>query len=210
MVTWYVYYRNELGCGRSAIQPGFRVLREEFERIMAENRFVISIAREREARAGDSHATITVDVSGGRARATELSVRAGKGGSVDLASLPVVDVLMRALAADEAPATRAAPATRDVPAVAVAAAAETAPATRSRRRSSGAAAPAAGGRRGKRAAAATDTGRAYRRMPEPDDVLAAYQEVGTVSGLADHFGVPLHTVKGWARRLRQMGYQFER
>ncbi len=178
---------------------------------MAVNRFVISIAREREARAGDSHATITVDVSEGRARATELNVRAGKGGSVDLASLPVVDVLMRALSADEAPATRVAPATRDVPAGAVAAVAEAAaPAPRSRRRSARAAAPTAGGRRGKRTPAAADTGRAYRRMPEPDDVLAAYQEVGTVSGLADHFGVPLHTVKGWARRLRQMGYQFER
>jgi len=180
---------------------------------MAANRFVISIARDGEARASDSHATITVDVSEGRARATELNVRAGKGGSVDLASLPVVDVLMRALSADEAPATRVVPATGDVPAGAIAAVAEAAPAARSRRRSSRAAAPAApaaGGRRGRRTAAAADTGRAYRRMPEPDDVLAAYQEVGTVSGLADHFGVPLHTVKGWARRLRQMGYQFER
>jgi hypothetical protein len=169
---------------------------------MAVNRFVISIAREREARAGDSGATITVEVSNGRAHATELNVRAGKGGSVDHASLSVVDVLMRALSTDEAPTTRAA-APRAVEAVA-----EAEPAAPSRRRSSRAA--AAGGRRSKRTAAAADSGRAYRRMPEPDDVLAAYQEVGTVSGLADHFGVPLHTVKGWARRLRQMGYVFER
>jgi hypothetical protein len=52
--------------------------------------------------------------------------------------------------------------------------------------------------------------RAYRRMPAPEDVLAAYRQVGTVSGLADHFGVPRHTVQGWARRLRSQGYQIGR
>jgi hypothetical protein len=45
-------------------------------------------------------------------------------------------------------------------------------------------------------------------MPDPTEVLAAYRETGTVNGLADYFGVPLHTVKGWTRRLRQMGYEF--
>jgi hypothetical protein len=50
------------------------------------------------------------------------------------------------------------------------------------------------------------SGRAYRRMPDADEVLAAYREVGTVSGLADFFGVPRHTVQGWARRLRSEGY----
>jgi hypothetical protein len=52
--------------------------------------------------------------------------------------------------------------------------------------------------------------RAYRRMPPPEDVLDAYRQVGTVSGLADHFGVPRHTVQGWARRLRSQGYQIGR
>jgi hypothetical protein len=52
--------------------------------------------------------------------------------------------------------------------------------------------------------------RAYRRMPSPDDVLSAYSQVGTVSGLAEHFGVPRHTVQGWARRLRGLGYQIGR
>jgi hypothetical protein len=52
--------------------------------------------------------------------------------------------------------------------------------------------------------------RAYRRMPAPDDVLAAYRKVGTVSGLAEHFDVPRHTVQGWARRLRGLGYQIGR
>jgi hypothetical protein len=178
---------------------------------MAVNRFVITIARESEARAGDPRATITVEVSEGRANATELTVRAGKGGSVDRASLPVVDVLMRALSANEPPVAReavtASAARQAIPAGPAALSASAAPAVPARRRPSRT--KAAGGR-ARKAAAASDSGRAYRRMPEPDEVLAAYQQVGTVSGLADHFGVPLHTVKGWARRLRQMGYDFSR
>src|SRR6266545_2585102 len=52
--------------------------------------------------------------------------------------------------------------------------------------------------------------RAYRRMPPAEEVLAAYRQLGTVSGLAEHFGVPRHTVQGWARRLRGLGYQIGR
>ncbi|MBN1171124.1 MAG: hypothetical protein JXA67_03030 [Micromonosporaceae bacterium] len=48
--------------------------------------------------------------------------------------------------------------------------------------------------------------RVYRRMPPAEDVLRAYAEVGTISGLAEYFGVPRHTVQGWARRLRSSGY----
>ena len=169
------------------------------------DRFVISIARER---AGEPNATITVDVSEGRALATELMMRAGKGGSVDRDTLPVVDVLMRALSAGDAPATRATRA-REAATSSVEVAAEPKAAS-SRTRASRS--KTAGGRRSRRVAAAAvaESGRAYRRMPDPDEVLAAYQTVGTISGLADHFGVPLHTVKGWARRLRQMGYEFAR
>jgi hypothetical protein len=176
------------------------------------DRFVISVARDR---GGEPNATITVEVSEGRAFATELNVRAGKGGAVDRASLPVVDILMQALSTDETPAPRAAAtrqrATRVAAAesadVAVAEAPVAAPARRARAKK--AAAPAR--KRGRpRAAASTTGGRAYRRMPEPDAVMAAYQEVGTITGLADHFGVPQHTVKGWANRLRQMGYEFAR
>jgi hypothetical protein len=172
------------------------------------SRFVISVARDR---GGEPNATITVEVSEGRAFATELNVRAGKGGAVDRASLPVVDILMQALSADEAPAPRAAAtrqrATRVAAAESVVEAPVAAPARRARAKKT--AAPAR--KRGRpRAAASTTGGRAYRRMPEPDAVMAAYQEVGTITGLADHFGVPQHTVKGWANRLRQMGYQFER
>lgn len=48
--------------------------------------------------------------------------------------------------------------------------------------------------------------RVYRRMPPAEDVLRAYRQVGTISGLADYFSVPRHTVQGWARRLRSAGY----
>jgi hypothetical protein len=52
--------------------------------------------------------------------------------------------------------------------------------------------------------------RAYRRMPDAAEVMAAYRQVGSVSALADHFDVPRHTVQGWARRLRREGYDIGR
>ena len=55
-----------------------------------------------------------------------------------------------------------------------------------------------------------DQQRAYRRMPPADDVLAAYRQAGTLTGLAEHFGVPRHTVQGWARRLRREGHAIGR
>lgn len=63
---------------------------------------------------------------------------------------------------------------------------------------------------GHRKANATDDGRAYRRMPEADKVLKAYQKVGTISALAEHFDVPVYTVHSWARRLRNQGHQIGR
>ncbi len=93
---------------------------------------------------------------------------------------------------------------------------ETAPANAkpaTRRRRASAATTAA--RTRKRKAAGKPTvgsggGREYRRMPDPDEVMNAYHEVGTVSGLAEHFDVPQHTVTHWARRLRSLGYQIGR
>jgi len=52
--------------------------------------------------------------------------------------------------------------------------------------------------------------RAYRRMPDPDTIMKAYRKVGTVSGLAEKFDVPRHTVNHWARRLRDQGYDIGR
>jgi hypothetical protein len=67
------------------------------------------------------------------------------------------------------------------------------------------------GRRGRRAAKSKPGGeRSYRRMPAAEEVMDAYQQVGTVSGLAEHFDVPVYTVHSWARRLRGQGYQIGR
>jgi len=93
---------------------------------------------------------------------------------------------------------------------------------RSRRRaatSSAASASAAGAprKRATRASRAAETpkradatarrgSRPYRRMPPVEEVMAAYRQAGSVSAMADHFGVPSHTVQGWARQLRRHGY----
>ena len=94
---------------------------------------------------------------------------------------------------------------------------------RAAKKASGRAASAdTGGRAGRQAAAAKATGRArkaasveretraYRRMPEPAEVLAAYQETGSITKLAEHYGVPRHTANGWARRLRSQGHAIGR
>jgi hypothetical protein len=65
-----------------------------------------------------------------------------------------------------------------------------------------------GGR--KAAAAGQRETRAYRRMPEPAEVLAAYARAGSITGLAQHYGVPRHTANGWARRLRNQGHAIGR
>jgi hypothetical protein len=62
----------------------------------------------------------------------------------------------------------------------------------------------AGRSRGRKANGAQATeGRAYRRMPE--DIIEAFREAGSVSGVAAHYGVPRHTAQGWIGRLRKEG-----
>ena len=46
--------------------------------------------------------------------------------------------------------------------------------------------------------------RPYRHMPDPAELAAAYEEVGTVTGLAERYGVPRHTAQGWVARLRKL------
>ncbi|HZM79549.1 MAG TPA: hypothetical protein VFC19_27780 [Candidatus Limnocylindrales bacterium] len=78
------------------------------------------------------------------------------------------------------------------------------------RRKAAAVTVAKGNRRQRKGKTSAGGERAYRRMPDPNEVMAAYEEVGTVSGLAEHFGVPRHTVNHWARRLRGQGYEIGR
>ncbi|MCA2218762.1 hypothetical protein [Jidongwangia harbinensis] len=47
--------------------------------------------------------------------------------------------------------------------------------------------------------------RSYRRMPDPAELLSAYQNADSVTGLARRYGVPRHTMNGWLSRLRRMG-----
>lgn len=49
-----------------------------------------------------------------------------------------------------------------------------------------------------------DSGRPYRRMPAADELRSAFEKIGTVTGLAEHYGVPRYTAQGWMRRLRKM------
>lgn len=67
--------------------------------------------------------------------------------------------------------------------------------------------------RGRKRKAAKGSGggqRPYRRMPDPSDIMTAYKRIGTISGMAEHFDVPHHTVTHWARRLREQGYDIGR
>ncbi|WUA09368.1 hypothetical protein OG225_06670 [Nocardia sp. NBC_01377] len=49
-----------------------------------------------------------------------------------------------------------------------------------------------------------DAGRAYRRMPDVSELRAAYENLGTVTAVAKHYGVPRHTAQGWMGRLRKL------
>ena len=45
--------------------------------------------------------------------------------------------------------------------------------------------------------------RVYRKMPPEAELLATFDRIGTVTGLAKHYGVPRHTAQGWIGRLRK-------
>jgi hypothetical protein len=47
--------------------------------------------------------------------------------------------------------------------------------------------------------------RAYRRMPDPAELKAAYLETRSITGVAERYGVPTHTAQGWIGRLRRKG-----
>ncbi|MEH1128834.1 hypothetical protein [Micromonospora sp. CPCC 206061] len=204
------------------------------------SRYVITISPDNDGGADAAHTTVRVDASTGQTRIIELTVRAASGGGLAPADLPPLDLdlLVRALTATvPTPAlTPGAPAAPAEPTPLIpeqADVVEQAPepirrprgrkaaAQPRRRRAAAQAEPVERkARRGRKAApetterrtrktAQSDT-RAYRRMPEPDEVMAAYQTAGTITGVAEHFGVPRHTVAGWARRLRGQGYAIGR
>jgi hypothetical protein len=144
--------------------------------------------------------TLRLDVTGGRATLTDVHLHAGTG--LPAGKLPTIDyaLLLRAVGQEtQAPAK--------VSAASKSAGRGRQPAKRVRRTAQAAAAPIKATR--SRAAAkkatrgAEASARAYRRMPE--DLPTVVQNIGGASALAEHYGVPRHTVQGWLRRLRSQG-----
>lgn len=179
-------------------------------------RYVITITPDTADGAGAASAqtTVRVDTSSGQTRITELTVRAADGGGLAPADLPAVDLdlLIRALAA---PATS--PALDSTVVHLEPPAGEPTAGRRAGRKAAGRKAAKKTARktvkkaaRGRKAASGEREVRAYRRMPDPDEVLAAYAQTGSITGLAEHYGVPRHTANGWARRLRQQGHSIGR
>ncbi|MFC0531129.1 helix-turn-helix domain-containing protein [Phytohabitans kaempferiae] len=176
------------------------------------SKYVITITPDNDGAAGadTAHTTVHVDISTGQTRITELTVRAASGGGLAPADLPPVDLdlLVRALAAPTPPPAlpAAAEPVEEVEAV---------PTARRRPRKTAAKKAAAKatkttGRRAAKEAAEGGGTRAYRRMPEADQVMDVYRQTGSITAVAEHFGVPRHTVAGWARRLRQQGHAIGR
>ena len=140
--------------------------------------------------------TLRLDVTRGAATLTDVHLHAGAG--LSAGQLPAIDyaMLLRAVGQESGAPAKAArkAAGRGRPAAKRAgrapAVAEPAKATRSRVTA-------------KKTARGAGGGRAYRRMP--DDLATVYQRVGGATAVAEHYGVPRHTVQGWLRRLRSQG-----
>ncbi|MCA2215083.1 hypothetical protein [Jidongwangia harbinensis] len=138
--------------------------------------------------------TIHLDTSAGTSRVLEVTVTAGQGGSVSGLSLPHVslDQLLSAFAGPDpaAPPVGAAPG-GTAPPVAL-------PEQRS--------APDPGpGTEASGQPAPETAERNYRRMPDADELVAAYRNAASIGALAAAYGVPRHTMNGWLSRLRRQG-----
>jgi hypothetical protein len=136
-----------------------------------------------------SQTTVRIETNNGRPAVTELIMRAPGGSGLINGELPYVDfeTLLRAFV----PAREAEPPPRE----------RRAKATPKKSATSG---------RASRAHSATGAkvthlpvGRAYRKAPEIEELEAAYAAAGSIAGVAEHFGVPVHTAQGWISRLRR-------
>jgi hypothetical protein len=133
---------------------------------------------------------VRVEVSGGQAHIVELNARAPAGADLASGDLPAID-LKRLAQAFGTPAGEGVTARRSA----------TPPARRATARPS---TPAPSRARASKEAEVR-TARAYRRMPEPDALKQVYAEIGSIAGVAKHYGVPTHTAQGWIGRLRRLG-----
>jgi hypothetical protein len=141
---------------------------------------------------------VRVEMESGRPSVMELTVRAAEGTSLGHGKVPQVDfeMLMRAfLPASVEPDEEAQP--EAVPT-----------ATRTRSGNSGGRTRKTTSRRGTSSAnsdkiSSLRRGRVYRRAPDTAELEAAYLETGSITGVAKHFGVPVHTAQGWISRMRR-------
>jgi hypothetical protein len=144
--------------------------------------------------------TLRLDVTRGVATLTDMHLHAGRG--LSAGKLPAIDyaLLLRAVGQETSTPAKTAAAGK-------AAGRGLQPAKRARRAAPAAAQPAKETRARvavkKAARTGGGEGRAYRRMPE--DLAAVYMRVGGASAVAEHYGVPRHSVQGWLRRLRAEG-----
>ncbi|MEU5695072.1 hypothetical protein [Actinosynnema sp. NPDC020468] len=153
--------------------------------------YIVTIEESQPADRAKGRTQICIDLSSGRPQVTQVLVTAGSGGGLGTADLTGrVDLEQLASAFLGTP-----PATEP----------DTAP-DRPRPRRATVAPPAPAP-----AASETDAAtRTYRKMPDPAEVLAAYRETGSITRLAEHYGVPRHTAQGWAGRLRKLGFSIGR
>lgn len=159
--------------------------------------------------------TLRVDVSDDAARITELLVRSGTASGLAAHQLPAVDLdlLLRAITPGGAPAALSTSVT-DAAVAADTPRRRSAP--RGRRGTAKATGktetPAKAAKASRTAAKASRTTakkaasggeRAYRRAP--GDLVQVFTELGGVTAVARHYGVPRHTAQSWVRRLRNEG-----
>jgi hypothetical protein len=137
--------------------------------------------------------TIKVDTSSGEPRVTEVSIRSTTPDGLPTGATPVVDLelLVHALTSGTREPSSAP--------VAVTVAPTTPGSHQTASEPEGTRPPPA------RETSASRSGRTYRRMPDTAEVLAVYERIGTVTGMAKHFGVPRHTAQGWMARIRKQG-----
>jgi hypothetical protein len=168
----------------------------------------------------NASATLRVNLGASGARITEMTVRAGDGegfrpeelsgfelsrliGAITMASMPTPVIEAAIVAEPEVPAVNG----RRAPRKAAKASRSRANAPAKRTAATRATAGKATGRKAAVAKAAAKSAandrRAYRRTP--DDFVAVFTRLGSVTETAGHFGVPRHTAQGWVRRLRQQG-----
>jgi len=145
---------------------------------------------------------VRVDIDGGHTTVKELTMRAHEGSGLAAAPYVNVEMLVAAFTPPEgAPAT--APRRSPVPTSERAEPKATARSSRGRGAATRNSRTAAGRRGTGGTANHLRAGRAYRKAPDLAELEAAYLKTGTIAGVADEFGVPVHTAQGWITRMRR-------